>query len=183
MHTHTHTMTHTSIHQMLIRCPSLGGISSLSWAIRKPMGCSPSLLKEFMFYQKKTCGQINSLESNGHSPRVPRLRKGQKKRCPGFLGLASVPHMHVWSDRTAVFFNQNLRNIQARGEGCQGRVERAMYWWSEQVSSIPAPPLIFWVTLSTGAAAFAGLSFSPRNESIWTMQPFQRQLWGFKKRW
>ena len=44
------------------------------------MGCSPSLLKEFMFYQRKTCGQINSLESNGHSPRAPRLRKGQKKR-------------------------------------------------------------------------------------------------------
>ena len=74
------TTTSLSIHQMLIRCPSLGGISSLSWAIRKPMGCSPSLLKEYMFCQKKTCGQINSLESNGCSPGVPRLRKGQRKR-------------------------------------------------------------------------------------------------------
>ena len=50
--------------------------------------------------------------------------------------------------------------------------------WSEQVSSNLVPPLIGWVTLSAGAATFAGLRFSPRNESIWTMQPFQPQLWG-----
>lgn len=114
----------------------------------------------------------------------PKAQKRTKKEgCPGLLGLSSVPHIHAWGDRTAIFFNQNLRNIQARGEGCQGRVERAMPWWSEQESSSPALPLIGWVTLSTGAAAFAGLSFSPRNESIWTVQPCQPRLWGFKKRW
>ena len=103
----------------------------LVMGIRKPMGCSPSPLKEFMFYQKKTCGQINSLESNGRSPRVPRLRKGQKKRA-GLAFWGSPVCLTCTPGPTEQLFSlTDLRNIKARGEGCKGRVKRAMHWWSE----------------------------------------------------
>lgn len=107
-----------------------------------------------------------------------RPRKGQKEGCPDPLGLSSVLHMCAWNDRTAAVFNQNLRNIQERGERCQSRVERALHRWSEYVSSRPAPPLIGCGTLGMEATAFAGLSFPSGNESIRILQPFQPRRQG-----